>query len=105
MRKLYGIRGADGELVVSREKSDGAALLVVNPSAEADDWTSPEGERWIEAGRLAAAFAAMVRRTGMTKQALAAWCGVDPATFSRYLGGRFPVPAGIWKRVEERLPR
>lgn len=52
----------------------------------------------------AAAFAELVARTGMKKGALAAACGKNPATFSRYLSGALPVPVLVREKVESFLP-
>lgn len=52
----------------------------------------------------ATAFAELVARTGMKKGALAAACGKNPATFSRYLSGALPVPVLVREKVESFLP-
>lgn len=103
MKKLYGYQDSDGEIYAADDiwKVD-KVELVPNPTWEQDDYTDDDGGHWIRADRLAFLFDELCRSTGMTKKALAAYCGVSPQTFNNYISGKHPVPIAIWRMVEER---
>lgn len=103
MRKLYGLAdGKGGVAGITSERSLGSVELVPNPTWEQDDYTDDDGGHWIRADRLAFLFNELCRSTGMTKKALAAYCGVSPQSFNNYRSGKHPVPVAIWRMVEGR---
>ena len=103
MKRLHGYTDEDGEIYAA---DDTWALnkveLVPNHTWERDDYTAPDESHWIRADRLAFLFNELCRSTGMTKKALAAYCGVTPQSFNNYISGKHPVPIAIWRMVEVR---
>lgn len=102
MKRLYG-KFEDGEIIsAENSQSLGSVELVPNYTWEQSDFTDPEGNNWIIADRLAQLFGELCDSTGMTRKALAAYCGKTSKTFSNYVTGKSPVPMAIWKLVEQR---
>ena len=103
MKRIYGIADGNGGVSgVTSEWSLEAVELVPNPTWEQDDYTAEDESHWIRADRLAFLFNELCHSTGMTKKALAAYCGVSPQSFSNYISGKHPVPIAIWRLVEQR---
>lgn len=103
MKKIYGFVDSDGFIYAADETWGLEKVeLVPNPTWERDDYTAPDDSHWIRADRLAFLFDELCKSTGMTKKALAAYCGTTPQTFNNYISGKHPVPIAIWRMVEER---
>ena len=103
MKKLYGYTDSDGEIYAADTNwSLDKVELVPNPTWERDDYTDESGGHWIIATRLTFLFGELCDSTGMTRKALAAYCGKTPQTFCNYLNGKTPVPVSVWRLVEQR---
>lgn len=98
--KTYG-RIYDGDIIeIVREERPDTVEVVRNYAWLEDDFSDREGG-WVRVERLAEEFAKMCKKTGMTRKAIAGYCGITPATLWNYTSGKSPVPAAVWRSVEE----
>lgn len=101
---VYGIVDVEmGEVyaISSTDPCSTTVRMTENFTWEESDFTDPKtGKNYICLDRLAEIFNDLCKRSGMKKHALAARCGKNPATFSRYCSGISPVPELVWREVE-----